>query len=162
MGNVPTVGAPSAVRLRYPRAPEVITVPAEPGTAPPPTWSAMSTGLDDATRPACSWLSPLAPYPDADGRSGVCHRTCLKPGSAPTPPLFARADAARVMSPPIALATRPPLDHDGCEEGSSHRAKRPMRNASGGIRSRWSLLQCGLRSSVKSNVAGNADAAPNP
>ena len=31
---------------------------------------------------------------DADGRSGVCHRTCLKPGSAPTPPLMTRADVA--------------------------------------------------------------------
>lgn len=42
----------------------------------------------------CSTLSRLAVYCDADGRSGVCHRTCLKPGSAPTPALFACVDVA--------------------------------------------------------------------
>ena len=88
---------PSAARLRYPRAPEVITVPAEPGTAPPPAWSAMLIGLNDATRSACSALrASLSPYPDPDGRSGVCHAACEEGAcGTPTPSLIARADVAR-------------------------------------------------------------------
>jgi hypothetical protein len=38
-----------------------------------------------------SLLRSFAPYPEADGRSGVCHITCLKPISSPTPALIARA-----------------------------------------------------------------------
>jgi len=46
--------------------------------------------------------------------------------------------------------------------GSTGHANAPMRNASGGKRSRWSLLQCGLRLSVNPDGLGNAEAAPNP
>jgi hypothetical protein len=35
-------------------------LPAEPGSTPPPAWSAMSIGLDDPTRLASSRLPPLA------------------------------------------------------------------------------------------------------
>ena len=39
---------------------------AEPRSTPPPTWSVISNVLDAAMRFPCSWLSPLAQYPDAD------------------------------------------------------------------------------------------------
>jgi hypothetical protein len=144
-----------------PCAPEVITVPAEPGTAPPPAWSAMSTGLDAATRPACSRLPPLA-------RSAVPYAApgyvmeLAEPSSTPTPALFARADVAGNDDGGRPRCYPPGLARHVRRKGHVARQALRVRNASGGRRSLRSLLQCGLRSSVKSNVAGNASAAPNP
>ena len=99
-----------------PRAPEVITVPAEPGTAPPPAWWAMSTGLDEPARSSYSWLPLLArsavPYaapgyvmPAAEHPA----RQALRSSPAPTWPVvrtvLARAVTLRAL-------------HGSCEEAS--------------------------------------------
>jgi len=72
---------------------------------------------------------------------------------------FARADVAGNVT---RLSTRYQPPASTRKLRSTLRACPPMRNASGGKRSRWSLLQCGLRLSVNPDMAGNADAAPNP
>ena len=90
---MPEAGRPSRPGGRsgaIAHAPEVIMLLAEPRSTPPPTRSTMSNVIEEPTCSACSALPRLAVHPGADGRSGVCHRTCLKPGSAPTPSLFAR------------------------------------------------------------------------
>ena len=115
-------------------------LPAEPGSTPPPTWSAMSTVLDEATCPACSWLSPLAriPMPTAapgyvmpHAKRGAC--------GTPTPSLIARADVAGNADGPCPHCYPPGLARKLRGSQLPRQALRE-RNASGGRRSRWSLL----------------------
>jgi len=74
----PTVSACSCLRHSLPgaiaRAPEVIMLPAEPVSTPPPPWSAMSNGLDEPTRFPSSALpaSPRTHEPRRGTRHGSC------------------------------------------------------------------------------------------
>lgn len=95
--------------------------------------------VGDVARPRCSNALPmldatrLAFHPDANGRSGVCHESCLRQLSRATHPLISRADVAgnanvyrpRYYPPDVArsLRTSPvmqmPITETGTERSTS-------------------------------------------
>ena len=63
----------------------------KPSSPPPPPWSVRSSVLD-ATNALRILAATRLVHPVLCAASGLCHRTCLKPSSAPSPPALRPRD----------------------------------------------------------------------